>query len=397
MALFAGSVSAGLAGTPQGVTLSTDCAIRAEVYRAASKVLPRRKGYASMYDALQLQLCGENGTATSPIRPTDSTGWQPHSTNRTPQRSGFAVYVNAERGSDDDAGTIAAPLRTIEAAVKAVRRHRNSSKLQTAAGAAAAASGTNATIVLRAGTYYVDRPIALFAEDSWLTITNFEDERVEVSGGVPLGDLEWRLQRADTTIAGSGSAGSTAWKIYNDTNNIFGEVRPGRDGKDGCVYVAKTESVASCEQALAISPKRPKGGWQSFTWQPLTAGQFAGQCYGLTTDHWAPHHQLGFVSGRHTPVPPQPPKLPIAVSKLPPNVGGQITGLRVNGSRAIRARYPNIRSTESQPYAAAGPLTGYITAKTEWKPPHPASTPTDIVVTQLDFPSVEWVRLSAKS
>eukprot|EP01043_Picozoa_sp_COSAG02_P027715 COSAG02_NODE_1647_length_11517_cov_2.751533_12_plen_375_part_00 len=342
-----------------------------------------------MYDALQLQLCGEKGTAASPVRPAANTGWQPHSTNRIPQRGGFVVYANAERGSDDAAGTIAAPLRTIEAAVSAVRKHRSLSQLYSAT--AAPSSGTNATIVLRAGTYYVDQPITLSAADSWLTITSFEHERVEVSGGVPLGDLEWKLQR-DGAAAAGGTAGAPVWTMHNNTNNVFGEVRPGRDGKDGCVYIATTESVASCEQALAASPKRPKGGWKSFTWQPLTAGQFAGQCYGLTTDHWAPHHQLGFVSGRHSAVPPPPPKLPIAVTKVPPSVRGQITGLRVNGSRAIRARFPNIRSTESQPYAAAGPLTGYVTAKTEWKPPHPASPPTDIVVTQLDFPSVEWVR-----
>jgi hypothetical protein len=343
-----------------------------------------------MYDALQLQLCGENGTATSPARPGESSnGWQPHSTfSSPPQDGGVVVYVDAQHGSDAAAGTVVAPLHSIEAAIRFVRKHRSSTQARTEA----AAPHTNASIVLRAGTYYLAEPITLTAQDSWLTIMNFENERAEVSGGVLLSDLEWRVQRdvEATTPRGSNVAGAPDWILYNNTNNVFGEVLPGRDGRDGCVYIAKTDSATACEHALAASPKRPEDGWKSFTWQPLTAGKFAGQCYGLTSDHWAPHYQAGFVSGRHNLAPP-PPKQQIAVTKLAGNVPGQITGLRANGSRAIRARFPNIRSTESQPYAATGPLTGYITARTEWKPPRSASPPTEIVVTQLDFPSVEWV------
>ena len=343
-----------------------------------------------MYDALQLQLCGENGSTTSPARPGESNGWQPHSTYSSPaQDDGVVVYVDAQRGSDAAAGTAVAPLRSIEEAIHVVRKLRSSTQAPSAA--VAAPPHTNATIVLRAGTYYLDQPITLTAKDSWLTITSAENERVEVSGGVLLSDLEWRVQQDNaTTAGGTNVAGEPDWKLYANTNNIFGEVLPGRDGRDGCVYIAKTDSATGCEHALATSPKRPKGGWKSFTWQPLTAGAFAGQCYGLTSDHWAPHYQEGFVSGRHNLAPP-PPKQPIAVTKLTGNVPSQITGLRVNGSRAIRARFPNIRSTESQPYAATGPLTGYIVAQTEWKPPRSSSPPTEIVVTQLDFPSVEWV------
>lgn len=394
LALHGSAARAGLAGTPGGVSVRTDCAIRTEVWRTARKILPRQRGHTGMYDALQLVLCGQNGTATSPLRPTATSVWQPHGTNRSPpQRGGFIVYANAEHGSDNAAGTIAAPLRTIEAAISAVRKHRSSTQLHDVA---APALVTNATIVLREGTYYLNQPITLTAKDSWLTIMSFGTERVEVSGGVPLGDLQWRLQMDSPAIVdGGGTTTASLWMLYNNTNNVFGEVRPGRDGKDGCVFIAKTETAHECEQVLATSPKRPQGGWKSFTWQPLTAGPFAGQCYGLTTDHWEPHHQPGFVSGRRRPV-PSPPKLPIAVAKLMPSIANQIpgyiTGLRVNGSRAIRARFPNIRSIESQPYATTGPLTGYITEKTDWKPPRPASPPTEIVVTQLDFPSVEWVR-----
>ena len=93
-------------GTPGGVSLATDCAIRTEVLRAAAKVLPRRRGYAKMYDALQLGRC--NGSSSAPLRPDDASGgWEPP-TAPTPQ-SGLVVYADAEHGSDSAAGTLAAP------------------------------------------------------------------------------------------------------------------------------------------------------------------------------------------------------------------------------------------------------------------------------------------------
>jgi len=385
--------SVALDGTPGGVSLATDCAIRTEVLRAAAKVLPRRRGYAKMYDALQLGRC--NGSSSAPLRPDDASGgWEPP-TAPTPQ-SGLVVYADAEHGSDSAAGTLAAPLQSLEAAVSAVRKHRATSD-----SVVGQTSVVNATIVLRGGVYYLEQPVTLTAADSWLAITNHATERVEISGGRPLPGLSWTLRQHDPDVDPAAARAGKQWTLFNNTNNVFGEVRAGRDGKDGCKYVATTQTVAGCVQALATSNKRPKGhGWQSFTWQPLTAGAFAGQCYGIASNHWAPHPQRGIMSGRlgpaPPPLPPAPPaprKRPVAVAKMPANLAGirRITGLRVNGTRAILARFPNIESTEAQPYASSGPLTGYITAKTDWKPPaQPAHPPTEIVVTKADFPSVEW-------
>ena len=42
-----------------------------------------------------------------------------------------------------------------------------------------------ATVLLRAGTYYLAETIELGASDSGLTIASYQDERVIVSGGVP--------------------------------------------------------------------------------------------------------------------------------------------------------------------------------------------------------------------
>jgi hypothetical protein len=97
----------------------------------------------------------------------------------------------------------------------------------------------------------------------------------------------------------------------------------------------------------------------------------------------------GFVSGQHGGAPPQPHQHPVAVVQVPDDLG-PVTGLRLNGRRAILARYPNIASTESQPYDPSGPLAGYITNRTAWTPPRAAGNATEIVVTAADFPSCEW-------
>lgn len=77
-----------------------------------------------------------------------------------------AIFVDAAKGVDTAAGTEAAPLKSIAAAV-------------------AKASGAKATIVLRAGTYYTDT-VHIGKEHSGLTIQNYAGEKVTVSGGVPL-------------------------------------------------------------------------------------------------------------------------------------------------------------------------------------------------------------------
>jgi predicted GH43/DUF377 family glycosyl hydrolase len=380
-----------MGGTPAGVPLSTDCALRAETLAFAKTVVPRTGGFAQLFDALQLRRC--NAT-----RPPAVPTWVPPSI-ATPRATAASVvvFVDARRGSDSGGGrgSQAQPLRSLEAAIARVRQQRRGS----------GQPAGNATILLRKGVYYLHAPIVLTATDSWLLISNFGAERAEISGGQLLTDLHWRIRArnwapsarqlqpgVDTQMPSSGGT----WILHSNSNNVFGKVRAGRDAPC-CKYVATTSGVAACERELASSPKRPSAGWQSFTWQPLSAGPFAGQCYGVVTDLWSPHAQRGFVSGRHTPMPPQPtpppppPPVPIAVADVGTfqNVA-DIRGLRVDGQRAVRARYPNIGSIESQPYAVSGPLTGYIRARTSWKPPKTRGIATSISVSQADWPSVEW-------
>eukprot|EP01050_Picozoa_sp_SAG11_P003986 SAG11_NODE_242_length_11757_cov_9.613999_2_plen_310_part_00 len=76
------------------------------------------------------------------------------------------------RGSDSNRGTLASPLKTIQAAVNM------------------AAGQPSAVVNLRGGTHYVSAPVQVSAANSGLTIQNFNGEVAIVSGAVPL-HLNW--------------------------------------------------------------------------------------------------------------------------------------------------------------------------------------------------------------
>jgi hypothetical protein len=115
--------------------------------------------------ALELEvLCGE--AFDSPAQPVQG--------NRVASSPG-TVFVSPN-GSDTNAGTLAAPLRTLASALTHTR-----SKGRTGP----------ASIVLRGGTYYLGSSVVLGAADSHLSISAYQDEPAVLSGGVELTGLQW--------------------------------------------------------------------------------------------------------------------------------------------------------------------------------------------------------------
>eukprot|EP00117_Sycon_ciliatum_P039525 scpid48718/ scgid29201/ len=83
-------------------------------------------------------------------------------------KAGKMLYVDASKGKDTNAGTESLPLQTIGHAVEVAR-----------------GSG-GATIILRAGTFYLAEAIVLGAADSNLVFQNYNGEEVWVSGAMPV-------------------------------------------------------------------------------------------------------------------------------------------------------------------------------------------------------------------
>ena len=150
------------------------CAVYKLAHEFASVVQPKITATQSraVYDALQLDNCSK--TERAPLPRASLPEPAPAARTAGPHAAG-SIYVDAAKGSDSAAGSLSAPLKTIEAAHAKARQQ----------------SGSASTIVLRGGTYYLKETLALTAQDSGLTIESYTGEVAEVSGAHPLGKLAW--------------------------------------------------------------------------------------------------------------------------------------------------------------------------------------------------------------
>jgi hypothetical protein len=155
---------------PAGIPHDFVCAWRTFAAEYAAALRPDAAALA--FDALQLAvLC--NATvlpAPTPRAPRAATATAVAATS---------VFVDAVHGSDSAAGTLAAPLRTLPAAVARSRGLQHPT-----------------SIFARAGTYHLSATLELGAADSELTIAAYNGEPVWVSGAVPLGPLVWEAVTA---------------------------------------------------------------------------------------------------------------------------------------------------------------------------------------------------------
>ena len=82
-------------------------------------------------------------------------------------KMGNTFYVDANKGSNANSGTVDSPFQTITKAIFAAR-----------------AAGQYSTIILREGTFYQPEVVELNSSDKGLTIQNYPNEEVWISGGM---------------------------------------------------------------------------------------------------------------------------------------------------------------------------------------------------------------------
>jgi hypothetical protein len=153
---------------------TTDCKGRLLAYEFGLLTIPARAPQLESFDALELQThCGVT-------RPKARPSWK-HSTPRLamPRNGGRSYHVDPLRGDDaaPSAGSATTPFRTIRRALQAARGANDGS-----------AGSPPPTMVLAAGTHYLNETISLGAKDRGMTITAAPgaEGKVVVSGGVPL-------------------------------------------------------------------------------------------------------------------------------------------------------------------------------------------------------------------
>ena len=346
-------------GTPANVPSEVDCAVRKLAWQYGKRLLPDRGEFKSLFEAMQLQFCNEStptgpgDTYTPPKLPTPTTGTH--------------VYVSTDGHDDQGDGSATNPFATLSRAVDA------------------AAGVKNTTVLLRGGAYHLSAPIKLTQAHSGLTIQNFEGERVEVSGGVPF------TLAAD---AWSPYKQSVRWETSAGVNNVYGQVEPGADA-DGIVFLGTLDSAGACE-AAAKAGAQHRGPFTAWTYHDSAFGaSFARQCFGRTDAAWAPVAQAHVSSGLLVRQNVWKASLGHVVG-----LGEGVPGLRVDGRRAIRAKYPNGDPEQSgaflrganQGMGGGDYVKGWmpLAANTEWVAPRRKPDATEIVITGDDWPSVDW-------
>ena len=161
--------------------------------RFALALQPARSPASDVFTALRLDVaCGVPPPQAANSRVALGGGW-----SGAHRAASCAAQVHVSpQGDDDGSGTAIEPLRSVVAAVAAVRASR--------AGGSLAAEGL-ACIVLTPGVHYLAETVQLDARDSRLLFTadgDVSDMQTWVSGGAALGELHWRPHN----VSANGSA-----------------------------------------------------------------------------------------------------------------------------------------------------------------------------------------------
>ena len=225
------------------------------------------------------------------------------------------LYVDYANGSDANAGTQAAPLKTVAAALAATR---------------AAGGGAGSSIVLRAGTHFLAAQLDLTAADSGLTVQAFPGEEAWLSRGTPLTNVVWKAAPAP------GANGTWVGPIAGQ-NAVYGGT-----GAWPTVVNSTQSSAAACA-AACLANFTAGGPCTIYTWHDQNQGSFALQCWFRLDGAYNPTPEDGHFSGYFTGRAPVPNAYTADLSALGLS---SVAGLRdfsngAGGKRMIRARYPN--------------------------------------------------------
>ena len=183
-----------------------DCAMRNLSYSYALHLMPSRSPLIDVFDALRLSIdCNISRPAPNPLpswpfytSPNLSGVGGAAAVLRTHAPSAGAFYVDSDTGIDTNAGTEAAPFKTIPRALLATRSSGN--------------GNGNGQIILREGTYILSEPAILGPTDNGLIMSAFPGEAPLISGGIPLNDLLWtKVGPAPPLPNTSGENNATIW------------------------------------------------------------------------------------------------------------------------------------------------------------------------------------------
>lgn len=228
---------------------------------------------------------------------------------REPSTGGLTIYVATDGSDSSGDGTSSSPFATL---IKAVDLSRKNPGFD--------------TIVMREGTYYQDQAVVLTAKDQGLTIQNQPGDEVWLSGAMPL-----RVKWSQTTPP---PRPTPTWKVIQNTSFIFG----GTAGEWPFLVNSSQDTWEGCEAACKAN-HTAGGDCTVWTWHSNETGGYARECW-FRMDHVADATtDVGHVAGyleHFNPFPPNVWKTSLAGTGIK-----GVPGLRLDGKRLTRARFPN--------------------------------------------------------
>jgi hypothetical protein len=295
--------------------ISLDCPLRQLAVDFAQELQPKRP--ASVFQALADALNGAQEAQNCSVAPKASMHSLSSSASRMPSfplpaPGAHIVFVDPAQGADTAPGTVGAPLRTLQAALASVRAAR-------AAKGLFAPSAPTAHLVLRKGTFY-PRTLHLTRDDSRVTFQAYPGEEVFISGGVPIAGVSWEPAQLPER---------PAWEWRQATLADGFDVLPPQTLTPAAAQ-ALCIATPACAAISYAGPTSPTGPVEvSFKYR----GYFA---LGAGSNAWFLNRGL----------------LPGGANLFSADLSsfasalGDVTSLRVNGVRAILARYPNAVNVE---------------------------------------------------
>lgn len=244
-----------------------------------------------------------------------------------PDSGSTLVYADATKGSDTAGdGTEAKPFATIQRALKAVqtaRANRNSAG-QTRA------SQTPFTIILRAGTFFVGSTINLDSTSSFVSFNAYPGEQVSISGASPIKDVSWKPVKPPPRAAYETKKGCLAVQFDAAPAGVYSVAKA----------TSMCDSMPTCAGFVINAKTRVVNFKTEVFWAPAGSSKTHGGSTDCTGDNIGTVYIKNFGYSRSAA-----PNLFVAdISGLKLNT--RIDGLRVDGRRMIRARYPNARAVE---------------------------------------------------
>jgi hypothetical protein len=307
---------------------SLDCPLRQIAIDYAQKVQPSWRSLEA-FQELADALNGAQEAVNCSVKPNASASTKAASRVKAfpiPAESTAALilYVDARHGNDNvnGDGSVARPFQSLHRALFAVRTVR------TTHGRSALSEADRAVIVLREGVFHLGGvgTLQLGPADSFLTIQAYPGEQAVVSGGIPLDNLQWEAVPEAVPKR----------SLYEYRSGMLGE---GFDAAPPALMtVAEAQAKCSALPACAGITYQETVGPNP---QPKRKVYFKYETFWQKSGGWSTYiRNRGYEKGAAN-------LYRADLSAVSPALGNRpIDSLRLSGLRAVRARYPNVKTVE---------------------------------------------------